>query len=690
MHRRLLLLISLIAISWSASFAQKAKIVNEAVSPEGLIKMGLTETFNSVSTGLNVVANGTYVYLSAKNIGNSDAVTAANWTFNKRPSGSNASFQSVPGYDNWTTFVADVKGAYEVSLSMSTASGSHDTTLTIYSADFIGVGTVDGISGQGVQCMTCHSGWPKFQDIYQRWQASGHATIFRNQIETSTHYSESCMKCHTTGYSHNTESSNGGFDDRAAEMGWKWSGHSKAGYWDSLKTDFSSLVSFATIGCENCHGPGSEHLKGGNLEAIAISAEAGNCAQCHDEPWRHNKTSEFEHSGHSEAIWSSSFATANGKQDLSDCARCHEAQGFINFTKGVAYNAKTEKLSQGSHVGITCATCHDPHGNDNVASLRYVPESSDTLANGYAYTIGGTSKSCMACHKARRDSRTYAPTKVSSSHWGPHHSVQTDVFLGQNAAEFGTAYNTMNPHTLVSPNGCVDCHMQATTDTGTVTRDRVGGHSFKMHDAENNYDHTKSCVKCHGQKNSFSEFTAKQDYDGDGNREGIQDEVKGLLTKLRMALPPVGLDSISTTDIGALNDVNINKAYFNYQLIAYDGSYGMHNTAFAVAVLQRSLSTLTGVEAVDDFTPSTFTLSQNFPNPFNPSTTIQFSIPEMSEITLKVYDAIGNEVATLHEGMVNAGTYNVNWNASNMASGIYFYKISSDKFSMTKKMVLMK
>jgi len=693
MHRRLLLLFSVIAISWNISFAQKAKIVNEAVSPEGLIKMGLTTTTNSVSTGLNVVANGTYVYLSAKNIGSTDPVTAANWSFNTKPSGSTASFQSVPGYDTWTTFVADAKGAYEVKLSMSTAAGSHDTTLTIYSADFVGVGNFEGVSAQFPQCMSCHGSMPKFTEIYDRWKVSGHANIFKVEITTgAAYYNTSCMKCHTTGYSHNAASNNGGFDDRAEQLGWKWDGYKppKAGNWDSLKADYAGLVNFATIGCENCHGAGSEHAMGGDKKKIQISAEAGACAQCHDEPWRHNKTSEYENSLHAEAIWSGSFATANGKQDLSDCTRCHEAQGFINFTKGIPYKAKDAGLNAGNHVGITCATCHDPHGNGNHASLRTVPASSDTLGNGYAYTVGGLGQTCMSCHKARRDNVSYTKTKVSSAHWGPHASIQTDVYLGKNAAEFGSAYNTFNPHTALLQNACVDCHMQATTDTGTVTRDRVGGHSFKMHDAENDFDHTKKCESCHGPKTKFSEFIAKADYDGDSKTEAVQEEIHGLLHKLRVALPPAGLDSISYQEIGAKNDPNINKAYWNYLLIEEDGSFGMHNTAFAVAVLQQSLAILTGVEAIDDVTPKTYSLSQNFPNPFNPSTTIQFSVPEMADVSVKVYDAIGNEVATLHNGTLGAGNYSVNWNAANQASGIYFYKISSDKFSMTKKMVLMK
>ena len=92
--------------------------------------------------------------------------------------------------------------------------------------------------------------------------------------------------------------------------------------------------------------------------------------------------------------------------------------------------------------------------------------------------------------------------------------------------------------------------------------------------------------------------------------------------------------------------------------------------------------------------PNNFKLYQNYPNPFNPSTTIHFSIPERGFVTLKVYNILGQEVATLFSGFRNAGVYKVNFNASTanggLSSGVYFYHLESNGFSGTKKMVLMK
>ncbi len=89
-------------------------------------------------------------------------------------------------------------------------------------------------------------------------------------------------------------------------------------------------------------------------------------------------------------------------------------------------------------------------------------------------------------------------------------------------------------------------------------------------------------------------------------------------------------------------------------------------------------------------TPNTFSLSQNFPNPFNPSTMIQYSIADAQHVELKVYDLLGREVQTLVNELQNPGSYNVNFNAVNLSSGIYFYKISAGSFSDIRKMTLVK
>jgi hypothetical protein len=88
--------------------------------------------------------------------------------------------------------------------------------------------------------------------------------------------------------------------------------------------------------------------------------------------------------------------------------------------------------------------------------------------------------------------------------------------------------------------------------------------------------------------------------------------------------------------------------------------------------------------------PEKFVLSQNYPNPFNPATSIRYSLSANSEVTVKVYDVLGQEVATLVNGFRSAGSHEVSFDASQLSSGIYFYSLTTQQFSQTKKMMLLK
>ncbi|MGB5847067.1 MAG: T9SS type A sorting domain-containing protein, partial [Ignavibacteriaceae bacterium] len=88
--------------------------------------------------------------------------------------------------------------------------------------------------------------------------------------------------------------------------------------------------------------------------------------------------------------------------------------------------------------------------------------------------------------------------------------------------------------------------------------------------------------------------------------------------------------------------------------------------------------------------PSAFSLDQNYPNPFNPSTNIRYSIPQSSNVVIKVFDILGNEIETLVNEEKAVGTYEITWYAENLPSGVYFYQLRGGSFVETKKMVLMK
>ena len=134
---------------------------------------------------------------------------------------------------------------------------------------------------------------------------------------------------------------------------------------------------------------------------------------------------------------------------------------------------------------------------------------------------------------------------------------------------------------------------------------------------------------------------------------------------------------------GGLNDskyilsLEITKSGFLFAGMDY---YGIYKSANKVVTTLNEENTV----------PSKFELMQNYPNPFNPSTSIEYSVPSNEYVLLKVYDLLGNEVNTLVNERQSAGNYEVNFDASNLASGIYFYRIQSGSFIQTKKLMLLK
>ncbi|MFH0736745.1 MAG: T9SS type A sorting domain-containing protein [bacterium] len=125
-----------------------------------------------------------------------------------------------------------------------------------------------------------------------------------------------------------------------------------------------------------------------------------------------------------------------------------------------------------------------------------------------------------------------------------------------------------------------------------------------------------------------------------------------------------------------VNDIQVFKQY----LFCKTGSY----------IWKRPLSEIVSVEENTSQIPANYLLNQNYPNPFNPSTNISFSLPNNEFVTLKIYDALGKEVALLVNEELNAGSYNNDWNAGNLSSGVYFYRLQAGKFSETKKLLLLK
>lgn len=680
----------------SDSLAQRAAIRIEAMDIHKLHEQGLPNPngWDNVSSGMSAVGKGTLVWLSAWDISGDTTWKPASsslWSLVTKPSGSATVLDSTT--TQRITFKPDMVGNYAVRLTV----GSSDTTVTIVAANYIGTNR-HNLPGTPLNCATCHSTGAAFQ----AWATSGHAKKFENGMNggNGSYWGANCFKCHTTGY--NVSASNGGFDDVATTLGfvdslWRpW----RPGLYDSLLTTDKKMLSMvAGIGCENCHGPRNPAHAGLGTQPKTMRSDV--CGQCHNEPWRHNRYVQWESSGHAGPPWSNSFRSSGStlvtQYTLNTCIRCHDGEGFMSFTKGIPFDNRTSTgYSKVKRTEITCQTCHEPHS----ATLRVAPAGSDTLANGYNYsaTALGEGKTCVNCHKFRRNAETYTTSNMSSN-WGPHYGGATDVFLGKNAYTFGQTIPSSIGHQMIDKT-CVGCHMSATPDTGTAARDKIGMHTWNMHYTTNTgqkIDNVTGCTSCHGSISSFDDIIAAFDYDGDGTVEPFLDEVEGLKDLVALALPPRGSTDIDRTLLASDPDsVNLKRAFYNYLYVKYGGAHGVHNPKFVVGLLQRSLFVITGVELPGSETvPQEFALRQNYPNPFNPSTTISFDLPTRNHVVLEVYDVLGKLVKTLINEEMMPGNMDIQWDGTDNAgqhvtSGVYLYRIEAGSFTMARKMVLVK
>ncbi len=135
----------------------------------------------------------------------------------------------------------------------------------------------------------------------------------------------------------------------------------------------------------------------------------------------------------------------------------------------------------------------------------------------------------------------------------------------------------------------------------------------------------------------------------------------------------------ATTQTGTYTHMHRARESGNYNIWAIRNNGGISKYTFPI-----------GIKPISSEVPNLFILHQNYPNPFNPVTKIKFDIPKSAYTEIKIYDNLGREVYTLVSQVITAGKYEIEWNAVNYPSGVYYYKLNSDNYSETRKMVLIK
>jgi hypothetical protein len=161
-------------------------------------------------------------------------------------------------------------------------------------------------------------------------------------------------------------------------------------------------------------------------------------------------------------------------------------------------------------------------------------------------------------------------------------------------------------------------------------------------------------------------------------------DVDSVATTLDFNTPPVAPGDTLKTSIHVYTDfVNVGTAFVQIQV----GTFRNPDIRY---VLDFTATTDPAVSVNESNLINTYNLSQNFPNPFNPSTRISYNVGEPGLVQLKVYNVLGVEVASLVNEQQNAGNYTIGFDAAKLSSGVYFYSLSVNNFTQTRKMILEK
>lgn len=320
----------------------------------------------------------------------------------------------------------------------------------------------------------------------------------------------------------------------------------------------------------------------GDVEAIADTS-SNDCFACH------NGADDLG----SEVVmatrqWENSQHGSGENMRTGSCAGCHTTEGFIE-------RFSDHEFASDAYNAVGCFACHDPHANGDF-ELRTT--TAVTLGNGATFDRG-RGNLCASCHHGRRDVETYVVDDTEmSNHFGPHHSCQADMLIGENAYEYaGYDYDENSWHATGVTDACVKCHFEVSD--GYV----MGGHTFWMEaDEEENTDacNVDGCHVNDTEIDDFDRMTA-YDFDEDGDtEEGVQTEIEDLMEELQTILIDAGLleyiaeDGIwEPTDELVVPNADTLGAVFNWAFVHEDKSHGIHNTRYAAALLISSINYMT-------------------------------------------------------------------------------------------------
>ena len=441
--------------------------------------------------------------------------------------------------------------------------------------------------------------------------------------------------------------------------------------------------------CVTCHDVPADHptsmptlaiFNSPTAQYVSVANSSILCGQCHG-------TLRFPDTDHRRLdAWQMSKHGHGGQEDVAgelgeewagstpeevigeeDCIACHastsvllnggiseaDALNLLFTTENGVFTQNTAPQNTDLWPEVSCTSCHNQHNPDEISYFNSETKEYEVLSD--------SQELCGKCH-------------------GNIRFPNTD-HLSYNIAQGTGGMGVPDLQTMPGIK-CVDCHMHVGDVDGTNAV-MFGGHLWSTFIQEEDGSESASCTSCHS---SINANTAHLIVDGWQAEYANLDSIANVKVEEAVNFLQGSNDS---TKIHMLEE-----AQFNLAFAEGDESAGVHNHSYTISLLNdaidKAVYIVTGVE--DGFNPvvKEFVLYQNYPNPFNPSTNIRFNLPEAAKVSLNVYNVTGEKVAVLLNEQEEAGLHSVQLDASNLPSGIYFYRIIAGKYQKTMKMILLK
>jgi len=436
-------------------------------------------------------------------------------------------------------------------------SGANCITLPGFGIPTTGNAGVTGKFVGSARCSQCHA------NQHTDWLETLHAEAYETLESIGQNTNNICLPCHVVGFGED-----GGF------------------------VDVATTFDLRGVGCESCHGSGRDHVENVADESLrpTVSLAASICGECHTGS-RHPHIDEWMTSGHA-------LVTETPAEDfemgilLNNCGQCHSGDFFYRaILEGETVpDDAIAGVPREDQIAITCAICHDPHGQTGNAApqpdgrdfqLRFKEATSPTPTN----TIDATTNAarfnlCGQCHHSR--GRTWQSTSRE-----PHASNQVNVFVGEMPIPEGLALlvaSRVSVHSFAVEQ-CATCHMFR-QDFMDEEAPAISGHTFGVNNA--------GCAGtgCHPSTDAAVAAQAT-----------LQTEIQGLLDDIKTRLD-AGLGGAAgweyTSNGGPDTDGQnmiadeIKQVRFLYYYVLSDGSLGVHNPAYVRSMLEQAQDLLTG------------------------------------------------------------------------------------------------